>query len=387
MALRIGICAGEASGDLLGAGLIAALRARRPDLHFVGIGGPRMIAAGCESLYPIDRLAVIGLVEGAVRLIELAPVRRRIARHLIDWGCELFIGIDAPDFNLGLEASVHRAGVATVHYVSPSVWAWRQYRVRRMAGTVDRVLTLFPFEAAFYAEHRVAATFVGHPLANAIPLASDQQVARETLGVPSQAPIVALLPGSRRGEVQRLAGLMIGAAEWLRRRRARIQFVVAPADTATRGCFEDALGSHGSSGEYHFAEGRARVAMAAADTVLLASGTATLETLLVKRPMVICYRTHPLTWLIGRRLLKVAHVGLPNLLAGRRLVPELLQDQATPERLGAALLSLLGDQARGARLNVEFERIHRQLRNQATERAADAVLEVVGERRRRGRLH
>jgi len=387
MALRVGICAGEASGDLLGGGLIEALRARCPDLHCVGIGGPRMLAAGCDSLYPIDRLAVIGLVEGAARLVELRPVRRRIARRLLDLECDVFVGIDAPDFNLTLEALLHRGGVPTVHYVSPSVWAWRQYRVRRMAGSVDRVLTLFPFEAAFYAGHGVCAHFVSHPLADAIPMHSDRKVARAALGLAQDETLVALLPGSRLGEVRRLAAPMIGAAEWIGRRRPALRFVVAPADAATRSCFEKVLEDHDSPCAFHFAEGRARQAMAAADAVLLASGTATLEALLVKRPMVITYRTHPLTWLLGRRLLKVAHVGLPNLLAGRRLVPELLQDQASPKRLGAALLSVLDDRARGAVLVSEFERIHRQLRNRAAERAADAVIEVAHARRPRERLN
>ncbi len=381
MTLPIGICAGEPSGDELGAGLIRELRALRPEARFLGIAGPRMRAAGCQGLYPMERLSVVGLVEGAVRLLELLPVRRRLAARLIGERCALFVGIDAPDFNLALEARLHRAGMRTAHYVSPSVWAWRRYRVRSMARSLDRVLTLFPFEEAFYRDHGLAAECVGHPLADAIPERTEPAAARAALGLPVDRPLVALLPGSRSGEVERLAAPMLGAAGWLARRRPRLAFCAAPAAGVAAAVFERRAAALPVPAGLYLRAGQARLAIGAADVVLIASGTATLEAMLVKRPMVITYRTHPLTWAIGRRMLHVEHVGLPNLLAGRRLVPELLQGEATAERLGAAVLAELEQPRRAAELAREFARIHRELRRGADRRAAQAIAGLLEGRR------
>ena len=375
--MRVGIVAGEVSGDRLGAGLIEAIRRRLPAAQFEGIAGPSMLRAGCRSRYPMERLSVMGLAEAAVRYLELLPVRARLAREFISQPPDVFVGIDAPDFNLDLELTLRRAGIRTVHYVSPSVWAWRTYRVRKIERAVDLMLTLFPFEQDFYKRHGVRARFVGHPVADAVPLSPDRQAARRRLRLSPGDEVVALLPGSRLTEVGMLAEPIAGAARWLACRRERLRFVAPFANEGTQRVFERALERRAPGVRVDLLQGGSWTAMAAADAVLLASGTASLEALLHKRPMVITYRTLELTWQIGRRMLHVDHVGLPNLLAGRALVPELLQARAVPERLGAAVLALLEQPAMVARLEAEFDRIHRQLRNHADERAAEAVLEVA----------
>ncbi len=375
--MRIALVAGEASGDQLGAGLVRAIRRRHPDARFEGIAGPRMIEAGCASVYPMERLSVMGLVEVIGRYLELLPVRAKLARDLAADPPDVFVGIDAPDFNLSLEARLRRAGVPTVHYVSPSVWAWRGWRVRKIARAVDRMLTLFPFEAPIYERQGVPVSYVGHPLADAIAPHTDRATSRTALGLPPEGTVIGLLPGSRVGEVERLAASIVGAARWLVARRPELSFVAPMATSAVRERFEAALGTHGAGLRCTVVDGQARTAMGASDVVLLASGTASLETMLVKRPMVITYRMAPATWAIGRRLLYVDHVGLPNILAGGSLVPELLQDAATPERLGAAVLAWLEDPAACARLDERFAALHATLACDADERAADAVLEVA----------
>ena len=383
MTLRIGICAGETSGDALGAGLMDALRAARGDeCEFVGIGGSNMLARGCQGLYPIERLSVVGLVEGAMRLAELLPARARLARHLIERRCDLLVGVDAPDFNLGLELAMRRAGVATVHYVSPSVWAWRSYRTRKLARAAERVLTLFPFEREFLARRGVRAEFVGHPMADEIDPGTPPEVARAALGLRVEDPVLTLLPGSRAGEIERHTRIMVGAAAWLAVRCPRLQIVAAPAPGIAARRFS-ALTAQPGGIRLHDAAGRAREALSAASVVLVASGTATLEALLVGRPMVVVYRTHPVTWAVGRRLLHVDHVSLPNRLAGRALVPELLQQAATPAAIGAALLRFLDDPAHGRRLRRVFDRVRGELRRGASERAAAAVLDVAARARAR----
>ena len=375
--MRIAIIAGESSGDFLGAGLITALRTRYPSAKFEGIAGPRMAAAGCEVLYPMERLAVMGLLESARRLPELLGVRRRLVRRFIEDPPDAFIGIDAPDFNLALELALRRAGISTVHYVSPQVWAWRRYRLRRIRRAVDMMLTLFPFEEKFFRDRGVAARFVGHPLADIIPRHSDQGGARRALGLDETGEIVAILPGSRLSEVSRLARPMIGAARWLARRRPDIRFVVPLVDEQVRSRFETELAQIGGCHGMQLLSGDARTAMTAADAVLLASGTASLEALLLERPMVITYRLGIFSWWIARAVVKVPFAGLPNLLAGRLIVPELLQNEAEPDKLGAALLEFLDDPKRTNALKQEFRRIHELLMNDADERAADAVLEVM----------
>jgi len=376
--LRIAIIAGEASGDLLGAGLIRALTARYPQARFEGVAGPRMIDAGCKVLYPMERLAVMGLLETLRRYRELRGVRRRLSKRFIDDPPDLFVGVDAPDFNLSLELALRRAGISTVHYVSPQVWAWRGYRLPKIRRAVDMMLTLFPFEEKFFHERGITARFVGHPLADIIPESPDQAAARTELGIAPDAEVVAMLPGSRLSEVSLLAGPMIGAARWLAGRRPGLRFVVPLVNQQVRDRFETALSACCDRPEMQLLEGNARTAMVASDAVLLASGTASLEALLLERPMVITYRLGRLSWWIANMVVKVPFVGLPNLLAGRAVVPELLQDDGTAEKLGAALLRFLEDPKQTQALKEEFRRIHGILRNHADERAADAVLEVMG---------
>ena len=375
--MRVALVAGEASGDRLGAGLVRALRERVPQTRFEGIAGPAMVEEGCRCLYPMERLSVAGLVEAVPRYLALLPVRERLARAWIANPPDVFVGVDAPDFNLGLEQRLRRAGVPTVHYVSPSVWAWRRYRVRKIARAADLLLALFPFEPKFYADRGVEATFVGHPSADAIPDSPDRRAERSRLRLPRDAEIVALLPGSRRSELAQLAVPMLEAARWLSARRDPICFVVPLVTPSLRRQFESAVEETGRGLDIRMLDGESWSAMAAADVVLLASGTATLETLLHRRPMVITYRTRPLTWAIGKRLLHVAHVGLPNLLAGRALVPELLQDQASGAHLGAAVLRYLEHPEELTPLEAEFASIRRALRNDADRSAAGAVLEFL----------
>ncbi|MCQ4270837.1 lipid-A-disaccharide synthase [Pseudomonas kuykendallii] len=370
--LRIALIAGEASGDILGAGLMQALKVRHPQVEFVGIGGPRMIAEGLNSYFPMERLAVMGLVEVLGRLAELLARRRRLVATLIEQRPDVVIGIDAPDFNLGLELKLRRAGIRTVHYVSPSVWAWRQKRVFKIRDACDLMLTLFPFEARFYTEHQVPVHFVGHPLADAIPLEVDRAAARLALGLPQGAPVVALLPGSRGGEVGRLGGLFLDTAGRLLASRPDLRFVLPCASPERRAQLEQML--VGRDLPLSLLDGQSHEALGACDAVLIASGTATLEALLCKRPMVVAYKVAPLTYRILSRLVKSPYVSLPNLLAGRLLVPELLQDAATPEALAAELLPLLDD---GEVQTESFDAIHRTLRRDASAEAASAVLQLV----------
>ncbi|WP_262880163.1 lipid-A-disaccharide synthase [Pseudomonas paralcaligenes] len=372
--LLVALVAGEASGDILGAGLMQALKARHPHVEFIGVGGPRMEAEGLVSTFPMERLSVMGLVEVLGRLCELFGRRRRLIRDLIAAKPDVFIGIDAPDFNLTLELKLRQAGIRTVHYVSPSVWAWRQKRVLKIREACDLMLTLFPFEARFYLDHQVPVRFVGHPLANTIPLQADRAGARETLGLAADESVVALLPGSRGSEVARLGELFLDAAERLRALRPGVQFVLPCANAERRVQLEAMLA--GRNLPLRLLDGRSHEALAACDAVLIASGTATLEALLHKRPMVVAYKVAPLTYRILRRLVKSPYISLPNLLAERMLVPELIQDAATPDALAHALAPLLDD---GAVQTEGFDVIHRALRQDASQQAADAVLKLVGE--------
>ncbi|BBP84936.1 MULTISPECIES: lipid-A-disaccharide synthase [Pseudomonas] len=373
--LRIALVAGEASGDILGSGLMQALKARHPDAEFIGVGGPLMEAEGLASYFPMERLAVMGLVEVLGRLPELLSRRKRLIATLIDARPDVFIGIDAPDFNLGVELKLRRAGIRTVHYVSPSVWAWRQKRVLKIREGCDLMLTLFPFEAQFYEAHQVPVRFVGHPLADTIPLEADRAAARTAIGVPDGAALVALMPGSRGGEVGRLGSLFLDAAERMRSMRPGLHFVLPCASPARRQQLEQMLA--GRNLPLTLLDGRSHQALAACDAVLIASGTATLEALLYKRPMVVAYKVAPMTYRILKRLVKSPYVSLPNLLAQRLLVPELLQDAATPEALAQTLVPLLD----GGDVQTEgFDRIHRTLRLDASKEAAGAVLDLIGTR-------
>ena len=376
--MRIGMVAGEASGDILGADLLAALAARE-SIESRGIAGPEMIAAGCDAQYSSDRLAVMGLAEVLKHLPDLLKVRRVLREQMLDWQPDVFVGIDAPDFNLGVEKWLKLRGVKTVHYVSPSVWAWRASRAARIGASADRVLTLFPFEPEIYAQYGVDAVFVGHPLADRIPDSVDPKPLRAELALDPAAPVLAILPGSRMSEVSRLVTPFLQTAAWLQQRIPDLQCVIPLAGNHLRAPIERARAAVAPELPLRLVEGRSRDAMAAADAVLLASGTAALEAMLLKRPMVVSYRLAALTYAIVRtfRLLKVDRVSLPNVLAGQPLVPELMQGRATPEYLGPALLELLeSDAARAAQIE-PFHELHQLLRRDASARAAEAVLEIA----------
>ncbi|MBK7982673.1 MAG: lipid-A-disaccharide synthase [Candidatus Competibacteraceae bacterium] len=377
--MHIALVAGELSGDLLGGDLIAALKARYPQARFSGVGGPAMIGQGFQSLVPLERLAVMGLVEVLRHLPELIGIRRRLYRQLIADPPQVFIGIDAPDFNLGLERRLRVRGIPTVHYVSPSVWAWRPWRVRKIARAVDLMLTLLPFEAAFYHRHGVTVCHVGHPLADLIPQRSASGTARQRLELafPAETRVVALLPGSRMGEIARMGALFLETANWLQARRPALHFLIPAATARLYDELARLRAERAPDLPLTLVRGQSREVMAAADVVLLASGTAALEAMLLKRPMVVAYRVAPITAWIARRLVTVAHFALPNLLAGRSAVPEFFQDAATVANLGPAVLRWLDDAPARAELEATFDGLHNRLRRDASHRAAEAIVELL----------
>ena len=375
---HVAMVAGEASGDLLGSHLIAALKARRSGLRFSGIGGPKMLAEGLEGLYPIERLSVRGYAEVLSQYRAITDMRRQLARRLLEERPALYIGIDSSDFNLDLERRLKDAGIPTVQYVSPSIWAWRGWRVRRIARSVSHVLALFPFEPALYEKAGVSVTYVGHPLADVIPFECDKGQARAQLRLPAGQPVVALLPGSRRAELDYMGELFVRAALRLREVLPQVHFVCPTASRATREQFAAALQRHGG-GELDLTllYGHSHEALAAADVALVASGTATLETALIKTPMVIAYRQSPVTWALMRRMIYLPYIGLPNILAGEAFVPEFIQNRATPEALAEALGALLQDRDAQQRQIERFRAIHATLRQDTAQKAADAVLGVL----------
>lgn len=370
--------AGETSGDQLGAHLIAALQARRPSLHFGGIGGPRMAAQGFEVSVPMDKLAVRGYTEALRHYREIMRIRRELGDALLADRPGLFIGVDASDFNLDLERRLKDAGVPTVHYVSPSVWAWRGWRVRRVARSATHLLAMFPFEPALYGKVGVPVTYVGHPLADLIPMEVDKAAARTQLRLPAGKLVIALLPGSRRSELEYMADVFVLAAHRLRQEVPNVHFVCPLATRQTRDRFESALHLHGRTDlPLTLLFGHSHEALAAADLALVASGTATLEAALFKTPMVITYRQSALSWALQRRMLYLPYIGMPNILAGERLVPELVQGRATPAALSAALLDLLRDTALQRRQIEKFREFHALLRQNTAHKAAEAVLNVL----------
>jgi lipid-A-disaccharide synthase len=375
---RIALVAGEASGDNLGAGLINALRERLPQARFFGIAGPRMREAGCEVWESSDALAVMGLAEVLKHLPRLYRLRGELERRLRAEPPDVFVGIDAPEFNLGLAAKLRAAGLRTVQYVSPQVWAWRQGRVRKIGSAVDLVLCLLPFERAFYDEHGVAAEFVGHPLADAIELDNPPGPARDRLGVPGDATVVAVLPGSRLGEVTRLAADFAATVAWLQQQVPGLVALAPMANEGARRHFEQALAEHGIADRVRLLDGQAQLAMTAADAVLLASGTATLEATLVKRPMVVAYRLSAFTTLLLKTfgLMKAPYFAQPNLLAGRLVVPEYFNADVRQDVLGPAMLAQL-DRPDREELERTFREVHRGLRRGASARAADAIYRLL----------
>ena len=379
--VTIAIIAGEASGDILGAGLVRSLRLRYPNARFVGIGGDEMIAEGFHSLVPMERLSVMGLVEVLGRIRELFSIRARLLEYFFTTPPDVVIGIDSPDFTITIERRCREAGIPSVHYVSPSVWAWRQKRIFKIAKSIDLMLTLLPFEARFYEEHNVPVAFVGHPLADRVPMEPDTLAARESLGLDADRPVLAVLPGSRGGEVERLGTLFLEASRWLQGRRPDLQLVIPCVNRGRERQIQELVESLEVKLSVTLVRGRSREVMAASDVVMLASGTATLEAMLLKKPMVVGYRLSNFSFALLSRLVKVPWVALPNLLAKKELVPELLQDDATPEALGAAVLERLEDKAGRARLKEAFTELHIALKQNADERAAAAVSQLIESKR------
>lgn len=375
--LTIALVAGETSGDILGAGLIRALKAKHPDARFVGVAGPRMQAEGCESWYDMEELAVMGIVEVLGRLRRLLKIRRDLTRRFTALKPDVFVGIDAPDFNITLEGRLKQRGIRTIHYVSPSVWAWRQNRVFKIGRATNLVLAFLPFEKAFYDRYDVPCRFIGHTMADAMPLQPDKTAARRDLGIDEKALCLALLPGSRRAEVELLSADFLKTAMLLREKWPQLEIVVPLVNAQRREQFEQIKAEVAPELPIHMLDGKGREAMIASDAALLASGTAALECMLAKCPMVVGYRMKPVTFWLAERLVKTDYVSLPNLLAGRELVPELLQDDCQPERLAAALEPLLGAGETRARLLETFTELHQQIRWNADEQAAQAVLELA----------
>ncbi|MCL6375885.1 lipid-A-disaccharide synthase [Pectobacterium brasiliense] len=375
--LTIGLVAGETSGDILGAGLIRALKEKVPDARFVGVAGPRMQAEGCEAWYEMEELAVMGIVEVLGRLPRLLKIRRDLTQRFSELQPDVFVGIDAPDFNITLEGNLKKRGINTIHYVSPSVWAWRQKRVFKIGKATNLVLAFLPFEKAFYDRFNVPCRFIGHTMADAMPLHPDKLAARATLGIAPDVPCLALLPGSRGAEVEMLSEDFLNTAVLLRQHFPDLEIVVPLVNSKRREQFERIKSSVAPDVRVHLLDGQAREAMIASDAALLASGTAALECMLAKCPMVVGYRMKPFTFWLAQHLVKTPWVSLPNLLAGRELVAEQLQTDCTPDKLAAALLPLFANTEKMAELRATFVDLHQQIRCNADEQAAQAVLELV----------
>ena len=375
--MRIGILAGESSGDQLGAGLIREIHKLYPEAVFEGIGGPKMIAAGCHSLYPMEKLSVMGLVEVLKHYRELKAIRDHMVQHFLDSPPDIFIGVDLPDFNLTIERKLKEAGIPTVHYVSPTVWAWRPGRVHGIGKSVDLILTMFPFENDIYKKHNIPVEFVGNPLADMIPLEPDRVVARHELDLPTDAEIIALMPGSRVGELQRHAEVFIRTAQWCHQHRPEAMFISPAATPETKKIFQDKLNELAPELPVTIIDGQSQKALMACNAVLLASGTAAVEAMLMKRPMVVAYKLNWLSYQIMKRMLKVPYVCMPNNLAGREIAPEFIQHNATAENMGRELLAYLVQPEKTSEVMQTFREIHESLRKDADKTAARAVMKLI----------
>ncbi|WP_347254163.1 lipid-A-disaccharide synthase [Leminorella grimontii] len=377
--LTIGLVAGETSGDILGAGLIRALKERVPDARFVGVAGPLMQAEGCEAWFEMEELAVMGVVEVLERLPRLLKIRKTLVQRFSELKPDVFVGIDAPDFNITLEGKLKQSGIKTIHYVSPSVWAWRQNRVFKIGRSTNLVLAFLPFEKAFYDRFNVPCRFIGHTMADAMPLDADVEAARQRLGIASDVHCLALLPGSRHAEVEMLSADFLQTARLLRERYPDLEILVPLVNAKRRQQFEQIKATVAPDLSVRLLDGLARDAMIASDAALLASGTAALECMLAKCPMVVGYRMKPFTFWLAKRLIKTPYVSLPNLLAGRELVKELLQEECTPQKLYDALMPLLDKQNENVKaLRETFTELHQSIRCDADAQAAEAVLELAG---------
>ena len=374
--LRVGIVAGELSGDTLGEGFIKAVKQQYPDAEFVGIGGPKMIAQGCQSLFDMEELAVMGLVEVLGRLPRLLKVKAELVKFFTDNPPDVFIGIDAPDFNLRLELDLKQAGIKTVHYVSPSVWAWRQKRIFKIEAATNLVLAFLPFEKAFYDQYKVPCEFIGHTLADSIPLVSEKAPARELLGLEQDKTWLAVLPGSRGSELKMLSQPFIETCQKLKQKYPDLGFVVALVNQKRREQFEQAWQELAPELEFKLVDDTARNVITASDAVMLASGTVALECMLIKRPMVVGYKVNAFTAFLARKMLKTKYVSLPNILADQELVKEFLQEECTVDNLAAEVERLLGEE--GNQMVDKFTEMHHWIRKDADKQAAKAVLHLIG---------
>lgn len=374
--LTVALVAGETSGDILGAGLLRALKANNADIHFVGIAGPNMKIEGCQAWYEMDELSVMGIIEVLGRLRRILAIRRDITKRLIKLKPDIFIGIDAPDFNLSLEGKLKQAGIKTVHYVSPSVWAWKQKRVFKIKKNTDLILAFLPFEKAFYDKFDVPCRFIGHKMADDVPLYPDQLAARQQLNIPLECRCLALLPGSRHAEVTLLSTPFLQAAVLLRKRYPDLHIVVPLVNQKRRQEFEQIKMQIAPELDLHLLEGQAREAMIASNAAILASGTVALECMLAKCPMVVGYKMKGLTFWLAKKLIKTPYVSLPNILAGQAIVPELLQHDCTPEQIADRIIPYLEEDT--SELKAQFLALHQQIRCNADEQAAQSVLEIIG---------
>ena len=375
--LRIGIVVGEASGDLLGAELIKDMKEKYIDIEVVGIGGKHLIENGCQSLFDMERLSVMGIFEIFGRFFELLDIRKKLTKYFIENPPDIFIGIDAPDFNLTLEENLRSQGIRTVHYVSPSVWAWRESRIKKISRAVDLMLVLFPFELPYYEKNNIKARFVGHPLAAQLNKTPDKNGARDALGLPRDKTIIALMPGSRKSELNRHSTIFLETALWCQERHENIYFVTSMVDEQTRDIFSKAINKICPDLPISIFTDDSRRVMEASDLLLLASGTITLEAMLLKKPMVVAYRIFWLTYQVVRRLIRARYVALPNLLAGKGLLPECLQNDCTPEKLGAELSAWLNDESAVEKLKHEFDVIHQGMVQQKRHSAVDAIMPLI----------
>ena len=377
--MHIGIVVGEASGDILGAALIKALRKLFPTVEFSGMGGQKMAEQSFHSLFDSDRIAVMGFIEPLKRLGDILHIRKQLFLHFTHIKPDVVIGIDAPDFNLGLELKLRRQGIKTVHYVSPSVWAWRKKRIKKISKAVDLMLTLFPFETAIYKENNIPVAFIGHPLADQLPLRVDQQMARSDLNLNKDAPVVAILPGSRQGEIELLLPVFLESASLIKQAIANVEFVIPAINPSRQQLIEEIVQKHPSAKSLviHYAQGQSRTALMSADTAMLTSGTVTLEAMLLKAPMVVAYKAKPLVHAILSRLIKVRFFSLPNLIAGKELVPELLQDQVKPSTISSYIISWLEDPHQCSSIKADFLALHQQLQVDAAAMGAEKIAELI----------